>query len=127
MVDRMIVARALAVAFAMSCATAGGAQALNDPTRPPLDLAGVVSGGAASNNPLQSILISSGRKGAIIGGQYVPLGGKYGDSRLIRITATEVTLRSAEKTEVLKLFASEAKTPTASASLPMPAPAGRRP
>jgi len=89
-----------ALALSASCA----AQALTDPTRPPLELMAASTAGAAPHAPLQSILLSSTRKGAIINGQYVALGGNYGKSSLIKITPTEVTLKSDQGLEVLKLY-----------------------
>jgi hypothetical protein len=50
-----------------------------------------------------TILLSSARK-AIINGQYVALGGTYGKAKLVRITATEVTLKSDQGLEVLQLY-----------------------
>ena len=49
------------------------------------------------------------RKGAIINGQYVPLGGTYGNAKLIRITATGVTLKTDQGLEVLQLYPSVGK------------------
>jgi hypothetical protein len=123
MADSMIVAQALAAAAVLSLTSGSGAQTLTDPTRPPVELAAAGGPGAASSRSLQSILISSARQGAIINGKYVPLGGTYEDARLTNITATEVTLKSREKTEVLKLYPGEQKIPAASA----PPQAGRRP
>ena len=59
---------------------------------------------AASRSRLESILLSSLRKGAIINGQYVPLGGAYGMATLVDITATGVTLKTGQELEVLQLF-----------------------
>ena len=41
---------------------------------------------------------------AIIGGEMVKLGGKYGDARVIKITESEVVLRSATGTETLRMY-----------------------
>jgi MSHA biogenesis protein MshK len=80
------------------------AQALRDPTRPPND-AGIQSGEAApAANQLQSVLISSGRRVAVISGQAVPLGGMYGEAKVVKITETEVVLKKGTETEVLKLY-----------------------
>ena len=103
MVDRMMLAQALTAMAAVAFSAAVGAQALADPTRPPLELLGAAAG-AAPRTPLQSILLSSARKGAIISGQYVPLGGIYGGARLVKITPTEVTLKSDRGLEVLQLY-----------------------
>jgi hypothetical protein len=126
MADGMMVAQALVAATAL-LAGGSGAQTLTDPTRPPVELAAAGGPGAALGRSLQSILISSTRQGAIINGKYVPLGGTYEDARLITITATEVTLKSREKTEVLKLYPGDQKISAATANVPRPAQAGRRP
>lgn len=86
-----------------------GAQAdsLPDPTRPPAELAVLAAGGAemAAKGPvLQSVLISRGRKSAIIGGQVVGLGEKYGEARVVKITESEVVLKTGAVTETLRLF-----------------------
>lgn len=81
------------------------AQALIDPTRPPSVVAGPSGDSeAAPAARLQSVLLSSGRKLAIIDGVTVPLGGMVGEARLVRITETEVMLKSGNDTEVLKMF-----------------------
>ena len=100
----MTLTHGIAAAIALVLSTGSVAQALTDPTRPPLELMGAHAAGAAARTPLQSILLSSTRKGAIINGQYVPLGGTYGKARLVKITATEVTLRTDRILEVLQLY-----------------------
>ena len=103
-----IPARALAAA-AMLLSAASGAQALIDPTQPPLELMRAATAGAAPRTPLQSILLSSTRRGAILNGQYVPLGGRYGNATLVAISETEVTLRTGQALEVLQLYPSSSK------------------
>jgi len=83
------------------------AQASADPTRPPdaLNPALVNAAGSPDTGPvLQSVLISRGRKVAIIGGKEVRLNDKYGDARVIKITETEVVLRRGKDVKTLKLF-----------------------
>lgn len=104
------------VSFLMLMAVSGAdAETLADPTRPPPSLAG--AGGAAieeKGSGLQSVLISSGRKSAIIGGQVVGLGEKYGDARVVKITESEVVLQSGTTKEVLRLFPDVDKRPVRS-------------
>ena len=110
-------ARAIGTAAALSLSGACAAQALTDPTRPPLELMGATGKGdaaVAAPTPLQSILLSSTRKGAIINGKYVALGGNYGKAKLINITATEVTLKSDQGLEVLQLYPPMEKASAAS-------------
>lgn len=83
----------------------GGAQVLNDPTRPPAGISSTDSGDSAAGGPvLQSVMITPTTRTAIIGGETVKLGGKYGDARVIKITESEVVLRSATGTETLRMY-----------------------
>ncbi len=112
MADSMMLARILVAAAALLLSAGSMAQALADPTQPPLELirASVIDpatgeAAAAARRPrVESILLSSARKGAIINGQYVPLGGAYGKAMLVSISATEVTLETDKKLEVIKLY-----------------------
>lgn len=103
----------LMVVFSLSAAHAAGperarpaAESLGDPTRPPAQIGGA-PGMDASKVPagpvLQSVLISPGRKSAIISGAQVALGEKYGDARLTRLTENEAVLEGPQGTTVLKL------------------------
>jgi MSHA biogenesis protein MshK len=96
--------RAAVASFVLLVAAAGGhAQALVDPTRPP----NVVASDAAAvpaENQLQSVLISQGRRVAVINGETVSLGGRIGDATVVRISATEVTLKRGDELEVLGMF-----------------------
>jgi MSHA biogenesis protein MshK len=107
--------RAALFAFAvagMLTAAQVNAQALVDPTRPPnAPAAGEVPGAAPGGSLLQSILIASNRKLAIINGTTVALGGMVGEARVVRITETEVTLKKGDETEVLKLYPGVDKQP----------------
>jgi MSHA biogenesis protein MshK len=128
MVDRMTLAQLFSAAFALMLCASSAAQALTDPTRPPLELINAATAGAASpRTPLQSILLSSARKGAIISGQFVPLGGSFGRARLVKITATEVTLKSDQGLEVLQLYSATGKTTAGSGSGGKPEKAAKRP
>ena len=127
MADRLMLAQALSAAFALALCASSAAQALTDPTRPPLELMSTATAGAAPRTPLQSILMSSSRQGAIISGQYVPLGGTFGKSKLVKITATEVTLKSDQGLEVLKLYPQTDKTSDASSTEGKPEKAVRQP
>lgn len=82
------------------------AEELPDPTRPPASIfTPVVAGGAeAAPIGLQSIIISKNRRAAIIGGETVELGGKYGDAKLIEVNEGSIVLRSAQGRRVMTLF-----------------------
>jgi hypothetical protein len=125
MADRLILAQACSAAMALTLCAASAAQALVDPTRPPLEL--ISASGGAPQTPLQSILLSSARKGAIISGQYVPLGGTYGKAKLVRITATEVTLKSDQGLEVLQLYSPMSNAAAAPGTERKPEKAARLP
>lgn len=126
MADRMTLLQGVSAVVALLLSAGSTAQALTDPTRPPLELMGAAAGNTAPT-PLQSILLSSTRKGAIINGQYVPLGGSYGKARLVQITATDVTLRSDGAMEVLQLYSPMEKTSAASGTEVKPEKAAKRP
>ncbi len=94
-------------AFVLLAASAGShAQALVDPTRPPNASAASAPAGAAgpAAMQLQSVLISPGRKVAVINGETVLVGGHFGDATLVRIEATRVTLRRGDELEVLGMY-----------------------
>lgn len=82
------------------------AQVANDPTRPPASILSAIPGNdAPGGGPLlQSVMITPTGRSAIIGGEHVKQGGKYGDARVVRISETEVVLRSTTGTETLHLY-----------------------
>ncbi len=97
------------------------AETLLDPTRPPATLGLSQEGNAsvpATGPVLQSVLIAPGRKVAIISGQTVKLGEKFGDSRVVSITESEVILRSGKVSKTLKLFPDVQKRLTSSSVRP---------
>jgi len=96
--------------FAALSALHAGAQVLVDPTRPPNAQPGEPEA-AQSVTQLQSILIASNRRLAIINGTTVALGDMVGEAKVVRITETEVTLQKGDETEVLKLYPGVDKQP----------------
>jgi MSHA biogenesis protein MshK len=86
----------------LSACPMAGAQDITDPTRPPQYVDTASEPGTASG--LQSVFISDTRKAALIGGQLVELGHKYGDATLVRVSENEVTLARGREKEVLHLF-----------------------
>jgi MSHA biogenesis protein MshK len=96
-----------ALVFAL-CACSGLAVAapFADPTRPPNspDGAPASADGTPAGPRLESVLIAPDRRIAVISGKQVPLGGKYGEGRVVRITETEVAIREGGATQVLRLF-----------------------
>ncbi len=95
----------LSLCVAMSSAYAQ----LRDPTRPPEQVGQSGEAGAPSGPILQSVLLSPTRKIAVISGQTVKLGEKFGDATLVRITESEVVLRSGSELQTLRLFPSIGK------------------
>lgn len=60
---------------------------------------------------LQSILLSRGRKVAVINGTMVPLGGMVGEARVVGISETQVVLKKGQETEILKMYPGIDKQP----------------
>lgn len=88
------------------------AEELSDPTRPPeiftavAPVSGVAASSVVATNPagLQSIIISKTRRAAIIDGETVELGGKYGDAKLIAINEGGIVLYGAQGRQTMTLF-----------------------
>jgi len=74
------------------------AEVLKDPTQPPTALSGEISNenGQAAGPVLQSVMIGSQYRAAIINGQKVMLGGKYESATLIKINEREAVLRNSD-------------------------------
>lgn len=97
----------VSMAFTAAASNALAAPLLADPTRPPASFA--QQGDNASVDPtgkpvLQSVIISPARKVAVISGQTLRLGDRFGDARLVKITETEVVLRAGNEYQSLKLY-----------------------
>ena len=86
------------------------AQTLPDPTRPPAEINAASSVAPHTAPPvktgLQSIIISPQRRAAIINGQTVEVGEKYGNAKLIEVNERGVVLMGAQGKQVLTLFPS---------------------
>lgn len=87
---------------ALLCALPLRAEILNDPMRPPAGLGADPVPGAGP--VLQSVFISSEKRYAIISGERVMEGGRYGESLVSRINTNEVRLRDGSGETVLKLY-----------------------
>lgn len=85
-------------------ATVAGAQGMVDPTRPPSAFAETADLAATGGPVLQSVMLSPARKVAVISGEMVVLGGRYGSARLVRLTESEAVLRSGGETTVLRMY-----------------------
>lgn len=87
---------------------------LPDPTRPAAMMTPEVVGGVAV--PVESgvqtvILRRGGKSAAVINGQYVEVGGKLGDKRVVKITESEVVLTGEGGREVMKVTPAIEKVP----------------
>jgi MSHA biogenesis protein MshK len=86
---------------------AASAQVAVDPTRPPEGLAinatDTDDAGGAGGVMLQTVMISPTQKAAIISGVMVKLGEKYGDAVLVKVSESEVVLKSGDAQQVLRL------------------------
>jgi MSHA biogenesis protein MshK len=85
------------------CALPLSASALTDPTKPAIDL-GASPAVIAYTARLSTVIISPGRRAAIIDGQTVELGAKHGDVRLIEVSESGVVLQGELGRQVLTLF-----------------------
>ena len=83
------------------------AQALTDPTRPPVEISAppaLVGQAAVVDSGLQSVIISPTRRAAIINGRTVELGANHGDARLVEVSESGVVLEGAQGRQALMLF-----------------------
>ena len=75
-------------------AGAAFAQVLSDPTRPPGGLVESTEAVGFGGPVLQSVMLSPSRKVAVISGEVVALGGRYGGARLVKLTESEAVLKN---------------------------------
>jgi len=109
----------LAAVLALAIGFPAWGQALSDPTRPPqewLDARSKVAGAPTvfpHETPphLQSLMIGPSRNYAIIDGQMVGVGDTFNDARVVKVTPSEVVLRSERGIQSLKLFSDVDKRP----------------
>jgi hypothetical protein len=94
------------------------AQTLGDPTRPPTLFQSAPGVEELSAGPrLQSVRIPrNGKAGALISGQFVELGARYGDAVLVSVRENEVVLKGPAGRETLKLTPDAEKTPSTPAT-----------
>lgn len=129
--------RLIPVLAGLACCVAGApvfAQPfLADPTRPPAALSQETPEEAAAVPILQSVVIPrKGRPVAVIGGQTVRVGEKFGESRLVRLSEREAVLEGPSGIERLPLTPDVEKTDIVTKNmnktpLPRRAQAGSKP
>lgn len=88
---------------------------VTDPTRPPGALmAPESSGGAVAPvaGGVQTVIVRpKGKSAAVINGQYVEVGGKLGDKKVVRISESEVVLQGEGGRDVMKVMPDIEKLP----------------
>ncbi len=97
--------------WGMACVmlvTTVSAYALTDPTQPPAELDLPASGNGSAEvlevNGLQAVILSPGRRAAIIDGQTVEQGANHGDAKLIEVSESGVVLQGTQGRRQLSLF-----------------------
>jgi len=93
-----------ALALGVGTAQALAGEMLPDPTRPPVEAGVDIPGVVAVGPVLQSVMIRPGRRTALISGQLLAEGERFGDAKLIKISEGEVILIGPEGRQTLKLF-----------------------
>ena len=118
--------RPMLTLFIALFSVAANAEELTDPTRPPPEIMAAPEEGAIEYQPsgLQSIIISSTRRVAIIDGETVALGGKHGDAKLIEVNEGNVVLQGAHGRQVMSLFP-DVKITSKKMKAKLQSPAGR--
>jgi MSHA biogenesis protein MshK len=107
--------RLLAASVCLLVACAAQSAPFADPTRPPASSASDSDAAAPASGPrLESVLIAPDRRVAIISGQQVTVGGRFGEGEVVRITESEVVIRRSEGLQVLKLVPEYTKRPRSS-------------
>lgn len=83
-----------------------------DPTRPPWGQDAPGGLAAPAESGVQTVILRPGGKSAaVINGQYVRVGDKIGDKRVLRISESEVVLKGASGREVIKVTPAIEKIP----------------
>jgi MSHA biogenesis protein MshK len=101
-----LAAALLALLFALSAQSAPFA----DPTKPPASRSDTEAPAASAEPRLESVLIAPDRRIAVISGQQVKVGERFGEGRVVRIAEGEVALRTGDSVQTLKLLPGIEKT-----------------
>ncbi len=95
----------------LGVAGVAAAEPLPDPTRPPPEISapegapGAEAAAARGSQGLQVVIIAPDHRAAIINGQMVKVGGKYGDATVVAVQEGSITLRDAHGRQVtLSMF-----------------------
>lgn len=92
---------------------AGAAPAqVPDPTRPAGTSVSGGEAGAALESGVQTVILRRrGKSAAVINGQYVEVGGRLGDKRVLKISESEVVLQGETGREIIKVTPDIEKMP----------------
>jgi MSHA biogenesis protein MshK len=103
-------AKRLMIVLGLLAASSAFAQGLSDPTRPP-SASPSIQNTTDEVSRLQSVLISPGRKLAVIDGRTVALGERVGDATVVAIAPAQVILQRGGSYQTLKLHPGIEKKP----------------
>jgi MSHA biogenesis protein MshK len=96
-------ARRLSLSLLLVMASSAAAAPFADPTRPPS--ASATGSEEASSGPrLESVLLSPGRRLAVIDGKEYRAGEAFGDGRILSIAPSGVAIQRGAQTEILRLY-----------------------
>jgi MSHA biogenesis protein MshK len=104
-------AKRLMIVLGLLAASSAFAQGLSDPTRPPSAAPSIQQNTTEEVSRLQSVLISPGRKLAVIDGRTVALGERVGDATVVAIAPAQVILQRGGSYQTLKLHPGIEKKP----------------
>lgn len=83
-----------------------------DPTRPPVGQDSADGAAAPVDSGIQTVILRPGGKSAaVINGQYLRVGDRFGDKRVLKISEREVVLQGESGREVLKVMPAIEKIP----------------
>lgn len=83
-----------------------------DPTRPPVGQDSADGAAAQVDSGIQTVILRPGGKSAaVINGQYLRVGDRFGDKRVLEISEREVVLQGESGREVLKVMPAIEKIP----------------
>lgn len=83
-----------------------------DPTRPPVGQDSADGAAAPLDSGIQTVILRPGGKSAaVINGQYLRVGDRFGDKRVLKISEREVVLQGESGREVLKVMPAIEKIP----------------
>lgn len=102
----MAVPRMVAACLLSSALCSLHAGELPDPTRLPAIIGAPADKGQGKNRApaLRSVILSKARRAAIIDGETVELGGRFGEAKLVEVNEGHVVLLGAQGRQVLALF-----------------------